>query len=175
MISSTGILLDGPLRPGCIILEGSCSGCGDSDPFGLKTVIPPLMQSASAVEEYTAPQSAWLEMREDGGPFEVGPISIPGSPGRMEANPPAIVSLRVPEGMTNIEVRSRLESAFGRTEGLHFALSPSSEDGELEGAYISKSLKKPGMPEGPPPDPELLKEILGDAGNMDIGPDIEII
>jgi len=169
------ILLDGPLRPGCILLSGSVPGSTLQDPYGLESVIPHLLRASSDDEGFPAPMAAWIELRDDGGPFEAGPIELSEAPVRLEISPPALVSLLVPEGMTNTEVRSRIGSAFGSSEGVHFALFSSSGTMNLHGAYIARSNRRPGFPEGPPPDPETLKEILGDPEQLDIGPDIEIM
>ncbi|MGA1819657.1 MAG: hypothetical protein ACMUHU_01470 [Thermoplasmatota archaeon] len=169
------VLLDGPLRPGCILTGGSVQSSSPEDPFGLDRVIPHLLRASSAEEGFPAPQMAWLALRDDGGPFEVGPIELPNAPGRLDISPPALVSLLVPEGMTNAEIRSRIGSAFGDPEGVHFALFPAPGTERLHGAYIARSNRRPNFPEGPPPDPETLKEVLGDPVSLEIGPDIKIM
>jgi len=169
------VLLDGPLRPGCILLSGSSPESSQEDPFGLDLVVPHLLRASSSGEGIPAPQMAWQALRDDGGPFEVGPIELPDTPGRLDISTPALVSLIVPEGMTNTEVRSRIGSAFGNSEGVHFALFSAPGTEGLHGAYIAKSNRRPSIPEGPSPDPETLKEVLGDDVSLDIVPDIEIM
>ncbi|MBN1539259.1 MAG: hypothetical protein JW939_03875 [Candidatus Thermoplasmatota archaeon] len=169
------ILLDGPLRPGCIIVGGQSTCSTPEDPFGLRSVLPPILQSASNSRGLPAPQSAWAALREDGGPFSVGTLSIPSDPTRTDIFPPALVSLRVPEGMTNIEVRSRLASAFPDPEGIHFALITSGGTGEMEGAFISKSLQKTGPQERETMDPGTLKDLLGDPDSINIEPSFKIM
>jgi hypothetical protein len=50
--------------------------------------------------------------------------------------------------------------------------APGIED--IQGAYISKATKKPPVPQGPPPDPDVLKDILGGPLEMEMGPDLNI-
>lgn len=169
------ILLDGPLKPGCILTAMNAPGSSPEDPFGLQMVLPYILRSALGGEGYAAPQSVWQVFREDGGPFEVGPLNIPDTPQQMKFSPPALVSLSVPEGMTNQEVRSRLGSAFGQMEGVHLALIPSRDGKELEGAFISRSSQKQGPQEGPPIDPETLKDLVGEPDAIDIQPSIKIM
>ena len=169
------ILLDGPLRPGCIIMGGSRPHSKPEDPYGLKPVISSLLRSGSGIGGYSAPQAAWIALREDGGPFNVGTLVISDDPAEVEINPPALISLSVPERMTNSEVRSRLESTFGGVAGVHLALYPEKDATSLEGAYISKTYQKPHFPEGPPPDPETLKELMGDPSEMEMELNFEII
>ncbi|MGA1866595.1 MAG: hypothetical protein ACMUFK_03920, partial [Thermoplasmatota archaeon] len=172
-IAST--LLDGPLRPGCIIVGGQSPCSSPEEPFGLRPVLPLILQSASNSRGLPAPQSTWAVLREDGGPFSVGLLSIPSNPSRTDISPPALVSLRVPEGMTNMEVRSRLGSAFPDPEGIHFAIITSGETKEMEGAFISKSHLKTVPPDREPIDPGTLKELLGDPDSINIEPSIKIM
>ena len=41
------MLLDGPLRPGCILMSGSVPGSSPEDPFGLGNVIPHLLRAST--------------------------------------------------------------------------------------------------------------------------------
>jgi hypothetical protein len=161
------MLLDGPLRPGCIVLKGMAAGSSVKDPFGIASTLPLLLSGAGSGPDFPLTSVSWNLLREDGGPFEMGAIEDLSVSGRIEVGAPSIVSLKVPLGLTTDEVRSVVDASFGHIEGLHLALQASPGIELIHGAYITKASKRPPSPSGPPPDPEMLKDLLG--GDLDPG------
>ncbi len=168
------ILLDGPLRPGCILVRGGSQGSTEKDPFGLSSTLPYILSGAGNGSDFPLQPLSWSSLREDGGPFEIGPINIPSNTGRIDLLVPALVSLRVPSELTTEEVRTIIESAFGHFEALDMALITTPGIDEIHGAYISKATRKLPIPEGSPIDQEALKEIIGGPLEMEIEPDLNI-
>jgi hypothetical protein len=164
------MLLDGPLRPGCILIRDSVEGATAQDPFGLSATIPFFLSSVKRAPGFLLSPTCWSVLRDDGGPFEIGPIEMDSNIQRMNIKVPAVVSLKVPEDWSTESVRAVLDGAFGQNEGLHLGLTMESGIDHIRGAYIAKSVQKIPAPQGPPPDPEMLKELLGGPMDIDIIP-----
>jgi hypothetical protein len=164
------MLLDGPLRPGCILIKDSGERSMSHDPFGLSPTIPYFLSSTKRAQGFLLSPTCWSLLRDDGGPFEIGPIEMDEEVRKMNFMVPAVVSLNVPEDWSTETVRNVLESAFGQKEGLHLGLTPVSGIDHICGAYIARSTQKVPAPQGPPPDPETLKDLLGGPLDIEIGP-----
>jgi hypothetical protein len=164
------MLLDGPLRPGCILIKGMIAGSTEEDQFGIRSTLPFLLSGAGSGPDFPLTSISWNSMREDGGPFEIGSIPDLSGSSRVELGSPSIISLKVPFGLTTDEVRSILDASLGHIEGLHIALQVSPGIDLIHGAYIAKASKKPPLPSGPPPDPEMLKDLLGGPLDLEIEP-----
>ena len=164
------MLLDGPLRPGCILIKGSDEGSPIQDPYGLSTTIPFFLSGMKRTHGFLLPPTCWAILREDGGPFEIGPIEIDSEIQRMDIKTPAVIFLCVPEDWTTDTVRSILEGTFGNREGIYLGLTMESGIDNIRGAYIAKTAQKIPAPQGPPPDPDMLKDLLGGPLDMEIVP-----
>jgi hypothetical protein len=165
------MLLDGPLRPGCILMKGSSNISNSKDPYGLTGTIPYFLEVVKGVQGFVLPPTCWAMLRDDGGPFEMGPIEIDDVLHGIEIKAPAVIALHVPEVWTTERVRSTLDPLFGQIEGMHLGISPVSGIDIIQGAYIAKASQNlPGL-EGPPPDAEMLREMMGGPIDIDISPE----
>jgi hypothetical protein len=167
------ILLDGPLRPGLIISQKK-EGADPNDPFGMNLPFSMILRVSNRSDPFHILPKAWGEMREDGGPFEYGFLELGEPYTSMTVHSPAIVSLFVPNRMSTEDVKEMVEKTFGSPEGISIGMATGPDVENVRCAFISKSASQLPSPQGPPPDPEAVRDILDSSLEWDLAPRTDI-
>ncbi|MGA1848749.1 MAG: hypothetical protein ACMUHB_05345 [Thermoplasmatota archaeon] len=163
------ILLDGPLRPGMIV-TGREDADDTNDPFGMNRPVSLLLSVSGRSDPFHIPPKPWADMREDGGPFELGFLELVEPYTRMVVTPPAVVSLQVPQKMPTGDVKAMVETTFGSYERVSLGMTTDMDIENVQCAFISRSASQLPSPQGNPPDPESLKDILDTSLEWDLNP-----
>ncbi len=167
------ILLDGPLRPGMIV-KGMENADDPNDPFGINRPVSMLLRVSGRSDPFHIPPKPWADMREDGGPFELGLLELVEPYTRMVVAPPAVISLEVPQRMPTEDVKAMVEVTFGNEEGVSLGMTTDMDIENVQCAFISRSASQPPSPQGTPPGPEALKDILDTSLEWDLNPRTDI-
>ncbi len=164
------VLLDGPLRPGCIVKVGSGSERYDD----LAAKLHLILKGCDIGVEFHITPGTWLDMRNDGGPFSLEMMELGQPFQKISIDPPGALSLSIPDTMTTTDVRSMIGSILGDTTGIGLAMSVNDTASPIKCAMISRSSEPLPPAEGPPPDPEQLKALMDRSTDMEYGPSIDL-